>query len=138
MHHIHLSETPLNTAQILASVQDDSCGAVNIFVGTVRNKTQSKPVLHLEFEAYHDMAYQELTAIAKTLQTRWNAASVAIHHRTGIVEVGGLAVVIAVSTPHRAASFEACKYAIDTLKTTVPIWKKEVFEDGEVWVTPHA
>ncbi len=138
MHHIHLSETPLNIAQILASVQDDSCGAVNIFVGTVRNTTVAKAVLRLEFEAYPAMALREMEQIANDIQARWNAASVAIHHRTGSVEVGGIAVVIAVATPHRKASFEACEYAIDTLKTTVPIWKKEIFEDGEVWVTPHA
>jgi molybdopterin synthase catalytic subunit len=138
MLNIALSETPLDIASILASVHNDSCGAVNIFVGTVRNKTQSKPVLRLEFEAYPDMALQEMTTIANDIKARWNAASVAIHHRTGLVEVGGIAVIIAVTTPHRAASFEACEYAIDTLKSTVPIWKKEVFEDGEVWITPHA
>ena len=138
MHNIHLSETPLNVAQILASVQDSSCGAINIFVGTVRNKTSSKAILRLEFEAYSAMALREMEQIAHDVQARWNAASVAIHHRTGSVEVGGIAVVIAVATPHRKASFEACEYAIDTLKTTVPIWKKEVFEDGEIWVTPHA
>ncbi|TAE20471.1 MAG: molybdenum cofactor biosynthesis protein MoaE [Candidatus Kapaibacterium sp.] len=138
MNSIHLSETPLNVPQIIASVQDNSCGAVNIFVGTVRNTTASKAVLRLDFEAYFAMALREMEQIANELQTRWNAAAVAIHHRTGSVEVGGIAVVIAVATPHRKASFEACEYAIGTLKTTVPIWKKEIFEDGEVWVTPHA
>lgn len=136
--NIHLSETPLNTVQILASVQHNSCGAVNIFVGTVRDTTATKRVLRLEFEAYPEMALREMEGIANTIQARWNAASVAIHHRTGSVEVGGIAVVIAVATPHRKASFEACEYAIDTLKNRVPIWKKEVFEDGEIWVTPHA
>lgn len=138
MLNLHLSETPLTIAEILASVQTDSCGAVNVFVGTVRETTGGKRVLRLEFEAYPAMALREMATIANTLQARWNAASVAIHHRTGSVEVGGIAVIIAVATPHRKASFEACEYAIDTLKSTVPIWKKEIFEDGEIWVTPHA
>lgn len=138
MFNIHLSEIDLDVASILASVQDESCGAVNIFVGTVRNKTAGKTVLRLEFEAYHEMAISEMKSIAEELQIRWDAVSVAIHHRIGCVNVGGIAVVIAVATPHRASSFLACQYAIDTLKERVPIWKKEVFEDGEVWVTPHA
>jgi molybdopterin synthase catalytic subunit len=138
MKNIYLSETPLNIVEILDSVQTDPCGAVNVFVGTVRDTTGGKRVLRLEFEAYPEMALREMETIANTLQARWNAASVAIHHRTGSVEVGGIVVIIAVATPHRKASFEACEYAIDTLKTTVPIWKKEIFEDGEIWVTPHA
>jgi molybdopterin synthase catalytic subunit len=83
------------------------------------------------------MAIKEMQKIALTLEERWGALKVVIHHRVGALLVGEIAVIIAVSTPHRAAAFEACQYAIDTLKETVPIWKKEFFEDGEIWVAAH-
>lgn len=118
------------------AVAAPACGAVDVFVGNVRNTTNGKPVERLEYEAYEPMALKEMRRIADDVQARWEGALVAIHHRMGILRVGEAAVVIAVATPHRAASFEACKYAIDTLKQTVPIWKKEVFADGEVWVMP--
>ena len=94
-------------------------------------------MLRLEFEAYAPMAISEMTKIAAEVEQRWQAHHVVIHHRVGSLAIGDIAVIIAVSTPHRKAAFEACQYAIDTLKETVPIWKKEIFEDGEVWVAAH-
>ncbi len=113
------------------------CGGINVFIGTVRNETKGKKVLRLEFEAYEAMAIREMNKIAEDIFTKWPVLKLLIHHRTGILQVGELPVVIAVAAAHRNAAFDACKYAIDTLKQTVPIWKKEVFEDGEVWVAAH-
>jgi molybdopterin synthase catalytic subunit len=135
---IHLSDEPLDVQACIEAASAPAYGGVNVFVGTVRDATQGRPVLRLEYEAYAPMALREMQRIADDVHARWDGASVVIHHRTGTLAVGEAAVVIVVATPHRAASFEACRYAIDTLKTTVPIWKKEVFSDGEIWVTPHA
>ena len=118
-------------------VKDDGCGAVDIFVGNVRNQTRGKTVKKLDFEAYKKMAIREMEKIAEEATQKWPIRKMAIHHRVGSLKVGETAVIIAVSTPHRKASFEACQFAIDTLKLTVPIWKKEIFEDGEVWVAAH-
>ncbi|MEL6718668.1 MAG: molybdenum cofactor biosynthesis protein MoaE, partial [Bacteroidota bacterium] len=89
------------------------------------------------FEAYEPMAVSEMRKIAEQAAHRWEARNISIHHRVGTLQVGEIAVIIAVATPHRKAAFEACQFAIDTLKETVPIWKKEIFEDGEVWVAAH-
>ncbi|MEM9857594.1 MAG: molybdenum cofactor biosynthesis protein MoaE [Bacteroidota bacterium] len=112
-------------------------GGIAVFVGTVRDQTKGKNVVRLEFESYEPMAVKEMKKIAQTVKDQWQALKVSMHHRIGILGIGEIAVIIAVSTPHRKAAFEACEYAIDTLKETVPIWKKEVFEDGEVWVAAH-
>ena len=112
-------------------------GGLDIFIGTVRNATKGKAVVRLEFEAYEKMAIAEMEKIAQQAFQKWPVQKVLIHHRTGILQVGDVPVIIAVSAAHRAAAFEACRYIIDTLKKTVPIWKKEIFEDGEVWVAAH-
>ncbi len=111
-------------------------GGIDIFIGTVRNHTKGRAVVRLEFEAYDRMAISEMNKIAAEIMVRWPLHKVLIHHRTGILQVGEIPVIIAISAPHRDAAFTACRYAIDTLKQTVPIWKKEIFEDGEQWVTP--
>lgn len=134
---IQLTHHPINVALVIRSVQSDEAGAVNAFVGTVRQHTAQRRVLRLEFEAYETMAIRELEKIGATAKQRWPVEKIAIHHRLGTLLVGEVAVVIAVATPHRQASFEACQYAIDTLKQTVPIWKREVFADGAVWVSAH-
>ena len=108
-----------------------------MFIGTVRNATKGKKVTRLEFEAYEAMAIAEMEKIAKQAFEKWPLQKVLIHHRAGVLEVGEVPVVIAVSAAHRAAAFDACRYIIDTLKQTVPIWKKEFFEDGEVLVAAH-
>ena len=112
-------------------------GGINVFIGTVRDATRGKKVLRLEFEAYEKMAIKEINKIAEETVRRWPVQRIVFHHRTGVLQIGEIPVVIAVSAAHRDAAFEACRYAIDTLKQTVPIWKKEIFEDGEVWVAAH-
>ncbi len=137
MVDILLSSEALSEQACQDAVKDDAAGGTVVFVGTVRNHTNGKRVVRLEFEAYGPMAEKEMRKIADQITKRWSALHVAIHHRVGVLKVGEVPVIIAVSTPHRKAAFEACQYAIDTLKETVPIWKKEVFEDGEVWVASH-
>lgn len=118
-------------------VQDDSCGGIAVFVGTVRNKTKGKEVIKLDFSAYEPMAIKEMNKIAQQALDKFAIYKIAIHHAMGILKIGEVPVIITVSSPHRKAAFEACQFAIDTLKETVPIWKKEYFEDGEVWVNSH-
>jgi len=108
-----------------------------VFIGTVRNATKGKSVIRLEFEAYEPMALTEMEKIVSHAAEKWPVQKILIHHRVGVLEVGEVPVIIAVSAAHRAAAFDACRFIIDTLKQTVPIWKKEVFEDGEVWVAAH-
>jgi molybdopterin synthase catalytic subunit len=137
MVNIVLSAEPLNIQACADWVMSPESGGIDIFIGTVRNATKGKVVVRLEFEAYERMAISEMTKIAEEILAKWPVHKVLIHHRTGILPVGEIPVIIAVSAAHRAAAFDACRYAIDTLKQTVPIWKKEVFEDGEQWVTPN-
>ncbi len=118
-------------------VTNDESGGIVTFVGTVRKFTKAKEVVRLEFEAYEPMAIKEMQKIAEHILAHYPAERVAIHHRVGILGIGDIAVVIAVACPHRKNAFAACQYAIDTLKETVPIWKKEIFTDGEVWVAAH-
>ncbi|MEK6478723.1 molybdenum cofactor biosynthesis protein MoaE [Catalinimonas sp. 4WD22] len=134
---ILLSDQPLDINTALEAVNDGSAGAVDIFIGTVRNKTQERAVVRLEYEAYDSMAIKEMEKLAEETASKWPVAKIAIHHRKGTLYIGDIAVIIAVSTPHRQEAFEACKYTIDTLKQSVPIWKKEIFEDGETWVAAH-
>lgn len=134
---IHISDQPLDTQAAVDLVRSDRCGAIDVFIGTVRNHTQGKTVLRLEFEAYQKMAILEMEKIAQRAREQWPMEQIAMHHRVGTLDIGEIAVIIAVSTPHRKASFEACQFAIDTLKETVPIWKKEIFEDGSQWVAAH-
>lgn len=134
---IFLSDQPLDPSLVLQQVYADECGAVDMFIGTVRNQTKGQQVFKLEFEAYESMALKEMQKIKGQAEARWPIHSLSIHHRVGLVRVGEIAVIIAVSTPHRAASFEACRFVIDTLKETVPIWKKEFFKNGEIWVAAH-
>ena len=108
-----------------------------MFIGTVRDSTKGRTVKHLEYEAYESMAVKEMQKIVDEAFKKWPVQNILIHHRTGILKPGETAVVIAVSAAHRDAAFDACRYIIETLKKTVPIWKKEVFEDGEEWVSPN-
>ena len=137
MLDIQIKNTPLLTEDCINFTASPKAGGSTLFIGTVRNATKGKKVIRLEFEAYKPMAIAEIKKIAQTILDRWDAIKISIHHRTGALAVGEIAVIIAITTPHRKAAFEACEYAIDTLKETVPIWKKEVFEDGEVWVAAH-
>jgi molybdopterin synthase catalytic subunit len=134
---VKILSAPLFSAEAELFVADDDSGGIVSFIGTVRRHTAGKAVLRLEFEAFETMALKEMTRIAEEILAGWPARKIAIHHRTGTLEIGEIAVVIAVSAAHRQAAFEACRYAIDTLKQTVPIWKREVFADGAVWVAAH-
>ena len=113
------------------------CGGLDVFIGTVRAKTLGKPVATLEYEAYDKMALNEMRKITAQAFIKWPVAKLLIHHRTGILHIGDVAVIIAVAAAHREAAFEACRFTIDTLKQTVPIWKKEVFENEEIRAESH-
>lgn len=132
-----ITDQTINEQEVIELARSGNCGGLSVFVGTVRNQTKGKKVVRLEFEAYEAMALNKMREIAEQAKNRWKADKIAIYHRTGKLSIGETAVVIAVSTPHRKESFEACEYLIDTLKKVVPIWKKEVYEDGEVWVAAH-
>lgn len=134
---IRLQKEALDVQTAIDFVSIPEVGGLVVFVGTVRNQTKGKPVRHLFFEAYKPMAISEMRKIAENALAKFPVLKIAIHHRTGQLEIGEIPVVIAVSAAHRAAAFEACQFAIDTLKETVPIWKKEFFDDGEVWVAAH-
>jgi molybdopterin synthase catalytic subunit/molybdopterin converting factor small subunit len=129
-----LSEEPLDLAAAVTEVKSDEAGAIATFVGTTRIHSRGRTVVHLEYEAYPEMAERVMAEIADELKGRYELCEVAIHHRVGRVGIGEPSVVIAVSAPHRTAALAACKDAIDTLKETVPLWKKEVYEDGEEWI----
>jgi molybdopterin synthase catalytic subunit len=137
MINLKISAEPLNIQSCIDWVMTDESGGIDVFIGTVRNITKGKKVVQLEFEAYENMALKEMKKIAEETLGKWPVHKILIHHRTGLLKIAEVPVVIAVSAAHRAAAFDACRYAIDTLKQTVPIWKKEVFEDGEIWVAAH-
>ena len=129
-----ISSERLDLQKCFDFVRDDSCGGIALFVGTVRNLTNTKEVTLLEFSTYRAMALKELEKIAVQALKDFDILKIAIHHAEGALQINDIPVIIAVSAPHRKAAFAACQYAIDTLKETVPIWKKEHFIDGEVWV----
>ncbi|MBW2272725.1 MAG: molybdenum cofactor biosynthesis protein MoaE [Deltaproteobacteria bacterium] len=129
-----ISAQPLDPAEVTQRVAGPDAGGVVSFVGNVRDQARGRAIKYLEYEAYPEMAEREMQKIADEAATRWPGTRVAIAHRMGHLEIGEAAVVIVAASPHRAEAFEACRYAIDTLKRTVPIWKKEVATDGEYWV----
>ena len=129
-----LSEAPLSLEAVVDEVKTEAAGAIATFVGTTRSRSRGRDVLHLEYEAYEGMAEQVMADLAATLRSRYEVSEIAIHHRVGRVEIGDTSVVIAVSAPHRAAALGACKDAIDELKVSVPLWKKEVYLGGEEWI----
>jgi molybdopterin synthase catalytic subunit len=137
MFDIKILETPLLTASCINFAADENTGAINVFIGTVRNNTKGKRVLRLEYEAYVPLAILEIQKILQRAKEKFKVEKIAVHHRIGTLEIGEAAIIIAVSAPHREAGFDACEFIIDTVKETVPIWKKEIFEDGEIWVAAH-
>jgi MoaE-MoaD fusion protein len=130
---IRLQREPIRTAEISARLKAAEDGAVVVFEGIVRNESGGRRTLYLEYEAYEEMALKQMSVIAAAMRSQFGADAVALVHRLGRLEIGETSVLIAVSSPHRRAAFEACRCGIDTLKRTVPIWKKEYFEDGAVW-----
>lgn len=125
---------PIDTDAVIAAAADPTSGATVTFIGTTRNENEGRQVTRLEYEAYPEMALAELRKIGDVVRQRWPVTRVAIAHRIGVVPIGEASVVIAVSAAHRRAAFEACHFAIDRLKEVVPIWKKEHFTGGEVWI----
>lgn len=132
---IEVTTEPLSERALAQAVEHPRAGALALFSGVVRDQTGGRRVKFLEYEAHGPMALAKMREIAAAIRDRWPAVTrIALVHRIGRLEIGESSVMIAVSSPHRALAFEACRFAIDTLKETVPIWKKEYFEDGEVWV----
>ena len=129
-----LTDEPINVNEVMNKVIKREAGAVTLFVGTVRELTTGKKTLYLIYEAYEAMAVKKLAQIGHEIQQKWMGADVAITHRTGKLDISDIAVVIAVSTPHRHDAYEANRYAIERIKEIVPIWKKEHWENGEEWV----
>ena len=128
-----LVREPIDTAALASHVRAPEDGATVTFDGFVRNQSHNRPTLYLDYEAYESMALGKMREIGAQLHERFVIHRVAMVHRLGRLEIGETSVFIAVSAPHRGAAFDACRFAIDTLKRTVPIWKKEYFEDGAVW-----
>lgn len=131
---IQLTREPLDRNALVEAVTHASVGGIVVFEGVVRDNARGKQVRYLEYDAYIEMAKEQIRAIVAEAERRWGVERVAVAHRFGRLEIGEASVIIVVATPHRAEAFEACHYIIDTLKTTVPIWKKEVATDGEEWV----
>ena len=129
-----LSEEPLDPSAVVEEVRSDAAGAVATFIGTTRSHSRGRTVHYLEYEAFGGMAEDVMAELAEELKGRYELTDVAIAHRTGRVDIGGISVVIAVSAPHRADALRACHEAIDRLKEIVPLWKKEVYEGGEEWI----
>lgn len=132
--NIQLLSTPLSIDDCYQFVIDEKCGGINLFVGTVREWNKNEQITHLDFEAYESMAMNELKKIGFAAKEKFGIKKIAIHHRTGIVKIKDIAVIIAVSSIHRKESFQACEYSIDMLKQNVPIWKKEYLLNGSHWV----
>ena len=129
-----LTDQPIDPAAVIREVSDPRAGGIATFIGTTRVESRGRTVHYLDYEAYGGMAEQVMAELAEALKAKHALCEVAITHRTGRVDIGELSVVIAVSAPHRSAALAACQEAIDTLKETVPLWKKEVYEGGEEWI----
>jgi molybdopterin synthase catalytic subunit len=129
-----ITSEPLDAASLVEAVRTDEAGAVSVFYGVVRNTNLGRRVEYLEYDAYPPMAEKKMREIAEEVRERWPVTGVAMRHRIGRLAIGEPSVIIAVASPHRADAIAACHYAIDRLKRTVPIWKKEVFEGGEEWL----
>lgn len=137
MIDIRITEQKLDITECLTIAQDLASGGIATFIGTVRNQTKEKPVIRLEYECYHSMAVKEIKKIIDNAIKLYAVRNIVVHHRIGVLFPGEEAVIIVVSDGHREAVFDACRYIIETIKQTVPIWKKEFFEDGKHWVSAH-
>jgi len=132
-----VTQEPLDPQRLANLVRRDESGALALFYGVVRNNSQGRRVLYLEYDAYPSMAVKKMRQVAEEARSRWDITDMAIHHRIGRLEVGETSLLVAVSAPHRREAFEACHYAVDRIKEIVPVWKKEVWEGGESWVEGH-
>ena len=127
-------DKPISAKEVRDAVWDETAGAIVIFEGIVRRYSRGKRVSYLDYESYKAMAEKKLAEVAAEIHAKWGIEKVAVRHRVGHLEIGDVAVAIAVASPHRREAFAACEYAIDRIKRIVPIWKKEVWEDGEEWI----
>ncbi|QDI92166.1 molybdenum cofactor biosynthesis protein MoaE [Salicibibacter halophilus] len=130
----NLTWEPIDVQQVIDKVVDRNCGAIATFLGTVREMTAGKKTLQLEYQAYEPMAVKTLAQIGEEVQRKWPGANVAITHRLGTLGISDVAVVVAVSSPHRKPAYEANAYIMERIKEMVPIWKKEFWEDGTQWI----
>ena len=133
MNHIYITSDPLDDASITDIVSDNAHGATVLFQGITRNNTGNREVLFLEYEAYAPMAEKTLNQVRDEILSKWDV-KIAIHHRIGRVDIGQTSLLVAVGSAHREAAFEACKYSVNRIKEIVPIWKKEHFAGGEIWI----
>ena len=131
---IEIGHEHLDHEALTSRVRKASNGAVVTFLGTTRDSTSGREVLHLEYEAYEPMAERKLEEVAEEIRGEWSVDDIAIGHRLGRLEIGEISLVVAIASPHRKEAFAACQYAVDRIKQTVPIWKKEHFVGGEVWI----
>ncbi|MBH8604539.1 MULTISPECIES: molybdenum cofactor biosynthesis protein MoaE [unclassified Thermoactinomyces] len=138
MKNFSVTREKIELSPLIEWVQDRNCGAITTFMGTVRELTNGKKTIFLEYEAYQEMAEKMLQKIGEETLEKFDCSKIAIVHRIGRLEIGDVAVAIAVSSPHRDASFKGCRYAIEKIKELVPIWKKEHGEDGSFWVSSQS
>ena len=129
-----ITEEPLDPKQLVEAVRRDESGAVVLFYGVVRNENLGRSVQYLEYDAYQEMALKKMRQIGDEICARFSVTGIGILHRIGRLEIGETSLLVAVSSAHRKEAFEACHYAVDRIKQTVPIWKKEVWEDGSEWI----
>ena len=129
-----VTDKPINFQELVDWVTDPEAGAIATFIGTTRNNNQGRKVIALDYEAYPEMAEKELARLGAEAQMKWQICRMAVVHRIGPVQITEPSVIIAVSAAHREAAFAACRFAIEEIKRTVPIWKKEVYEGGEIWI----
>lgn len=130
INHVNITSNVLKVEELTRLVTEASAGAISVFLGTTRDNFEEKKVVRLEYEAYEPMAEQQLLKVCHDIRSKWDVHHIAIVHRIGVVPVSEASVIVAISSTHRRESLEAVQYAIDTLKATVPIWKKEVYDDG--------
>lgn len=130
----YIYDAPLSVERALESIRDDNGGGEAIFIGRVRRHNQGKVIRRLIYECHISMAESEIEKIIREMQSKWPLRKIHVEHRTGTLEVGEIAVIVAVSAEHRSEAIEACRYGIDEVKHRVPIWKKEISEDGEEWI----
>jgi molybdopterin synthase catalytic subunit len=132
-----VTSDPLDAAPLVKAVRRDEAGAVALFYGVVRNENQGRSVQYLEYDAYPEMAVRKMREVADEARERFPITGIGVLHRVGRLEIGETSLLVAVSSAHRKEAFEACHYAVDRIKQIVPIWKKEVWEDGSAWVEGH-
>lgn len=135
MWQIFLQKDPLNEELLMKKLGTESDGAIVVFIGRARNISYNKKVLFLEYDVYESMARSELEKICNIVKDRWNVTHIVIAHRFGIVRIGEASVFVGISAPHRAEAFESAAFIINTIKQTVPIWKREYYEDGSAWIS---